>query len=56
MKSLKGTTTAMATPFDKTGAVDYGKLRELVEEQIAGGVEGLCAVGTTGESPTLDHE
>ncbi len=56
MKSLKGTTTAMVTPFDKTGAVDYGKLRELVEEQIAGGVEGLCAVGTTGESPTLDHE
>lgn len=46
----------MITPFDRTGAVDYGKLRAVVEEQVAGGVEGICAVGTTGESPTLTHE
>ena len=53
---LRGTITAMITPFDSTGAVDYGKLREVVDEQVAGGVEGICAVGTTGESPTLTHE
>ena len=56
MKALRGTVTAMTTPFDKTGAVDYGRLRAVVEEQVAGGVEGICAVGTTGESPTLTHE
>ena len=53
---LQGTITALVTPFDKTGAVDYGKLRSLVEEQVAGGVEGVCSVGTSGESPTLSHE
>ena len=56
MKTLRGTITAMVTPFDKRGDVDYGKLEELVEEQASCGVEGLCAVGTTGESPTLSHE
>lgn len=56
MKALRGTITAMITPFDKTGAVDYGALRAIVDEQVAGGVEGICAVGTTGESPTLDHD
>ena len=53
---LKGTITAMITPFDKTGAVDFGALGAIVEEQVAGGVEGICAVGTTGESPTLSHD
>ena len=46
----------MVTPFAKDGSVDYGKLKELVEAQVAGGVEGICPVGTTGESPTLDHD
>ena len=46
----------MVTPFNANGAVDYGKLRELVEEQIAGGVDGLVPVGTSGESPTLSME
>ena len=53
---LQGTITALVTPFDKAGAVDYGKLRALVDEQVAGGVEGICSVGTSGESPTLSHE
>lgn len=52
---LNGTITALVTPFAKDGSVDYGKLKALVEEQFAGGVEGICSVGTTGESPTLDH-
>ena len=53
---LKGTITAMVTPFARDGAVDYGRLRDIVEAQVAGGVEGICAVGTSGESPTLSHE
>ena len=36
--------------------MDYGRLKALVEEQVAGGVEGICSVGTSGESPTLSHE
>ena len=53
---LSGTITALVTPFDKSGSVDYGRLKALVEEQVAGGVEGICSVGTSGESPTLSHE
>lgn len=53
---LSGTITAMITPFDTKGEVDYGKLKAIVEEQVVAGVEGICAVGTTGESPTLSHE
>jgi len=53
---ISGTITAMATPFCKDGSVDYGALKAIVEEQVAGGVEGICAVGTSGESPTLDHD
>jgi len=36
--------------------VDYKRLDELVEFQIKGGTDGIVAVGTTGESPTLSHE
>ena len=53
---LSGTITALVTPFAADGQVDYGRLRELVERQVAGGVEGICSVGTSGESPTLSHE
>ncbi|MBO6067207.1 MAG: 4-hydroxy-tetrahydrodipicolinate synthase [Kiritimatiellae bacterium] len=54
--TLSGTITAMVTPFGKAGEVDYGRLEAIVEEQVAAGIEGICAVGTTGESPTLSHE
>ena len=53
---ISGTITAMVTPFAADGSVDYGRLRAIVEEQVAAGVEGICAVGTSGESPTLSHE
>ena len=53
---ISGTITALVTPFSRDGAVDYGRLEALVEAQVAGGVEGICAVGTSGESPTLSHE
>mgnify|MGYP003601610363 CR=1 FL=1 len=53
---FQGAYTALITPFGRDGAVDYGRLRELVEFQIAGGIDGIVPVGTTGESPTLDAE
>ena len=53
---IEGTITAMVTPFDKDGAVDYGALKAFVDWQCENGVEGICAVGTSGESPTLSHE
>ncbi len=50
---FSGVYTALVTPFTTTGEVDYDKLAELVEFNIAGGVAGIVPVGTTGESPTL---
>ena len=52
---FKGVYTAMVTPFNEDGTVDYGRLRTFLEEQVAAGVAGVVPVGTTGESPTLDH-
>ena len=46
----------MVTPFAKDGSVDYGALKALVERQTEAGIEGICSVGTSGESPTLSHE
>jgi 4-hydroxy-tetrahydrodipicolinate synthase len=51
-----GTHTALVTPFTKDGRVDEPRLRQLVEQQIAAGIDGLVPCGTTGESPTLSHE
>ena len=51
---FQGAYTAIVTPFNRGGSVDYGKLRELIGLQIAGGIDGIVPVGTTGESPTLD--
>ncbi len=50
-----GVYTAIVTPF-RDGKVDEKALEELVERQIQGGVDGIVAVGTTGESPTLSFE
>ena len=55
-QSLKGVYTAIVTPFNRAGAVDYAALRRLIERQIRAGVDGVVPVGTTGESPTLDYD
>jgi len=52
---FKGCYTALVTPF-KDHEVDREGLEKLVEFQISGGVSGILAVGTTGESPTLIWE
>ena len=53
--NLQGTITAMVTPFRKDGSVDYARLSDFVDWQCESGIDGLCPVGTTGESPTLDY-
>jgi 4-hydroxy-tetrahydrodipicolinate synthase len=55
VKRFTGAITALVTPF-KEGRVAFDELRDLVEAQIAAGIDGLVPVGTTGESPTLDHD
>lgn len=50
---FEGVYTAIVTPFNRDGSVDYGRLKALVERQAAAGVDGIVPVGTTGESPTL---
>ena len=49
---FRGTYTALVTPF-RDGEIDVSALEALVEGQIADGVSGVVAVGTTGDSPTL---
>lgn len=51
---FKGTYTALVTPF-RHGQIDEEAFERLVDMQINGGVTGIVPVGTTGESPTLDH-
>ena len=46
----------MITPFYENGEVNYDKLEELLEEQIAGGTDAIISCGTTGESSTMSHE
>ena len=50
-----GSYTALATPFEN-GEVDYDGLAKLADFQIANGITGILAVGTTGESPVLNWE
>jgi len=54
MAQFSGCYTALVTPMTKLREVDYEGLRSLVEFQTREGVNGILAVGTTGESPTLD--
>ena len=50
---FKGCYTALVTPMCEDGSVDYAGLERLIEFQIANNIQGVLAVGTTGESPTL---
>jgi 4-hydroxy-tetrahydrodipicolinate synthase len=48
--------TAIVTPFDKDGAVDYDRFRALARHVIESGADGLVVAATTGESPTLTDD
>ena len=53
---FRGTATAIITPFKKDGSIDEAALRRFVDFQIAGGVEALVPLGTTGEYSTLSQK
>jgi 4-hydroxy-tetrahydrodipicolinate synthase len=52
---FRGTFTALVTPF-RDGGIDVSAFEQLIETQIAAGITGIVAIGTTGESPTLSHQ
>ncbi|MBL4883061.1 MAG: 4-hydroxy-tetrahydrodipicolinate synthase [Planctomycetaceae bacterium] len=52
---FRGVTVALVTPF-KEDQVDETALRQLVDEMVEVGIQGVAPCGTTGESPTLSHE
>lgn len=56
MAIFEGAGVALVTPFQDNGEIDYNRLEELVEEQIAGGTDAIVACGTTGEASTVTHE
>ena len=53
---FKGVATALITPFDKSGKIDYGKFAELIEFQIESEINALVTCGTTGESSTFTDD
>ncbi|MER8546147.1 4-hydroxy-tetrahydrodipicolinate synthase [Mesorhizobium sp. M0018] len=53
---LRGSLTALVTPFEKSGRFDEKAFRAFITWQIAEGTTGVVPVGTTGESPTLSHD
>lgn len=56
MAIFKGSGVAIVTPMYENGEVNYEKLGEILEEQIAGSTDAVIICGTTGEASTLTHE
>ena len=56
MKEIGRLITAMVTPFDEQGQVDYGQAKRLAKALLDSGSDGVLLSGTTGESPTLSTE
>ena len=54
MFNLKGSISALVTPMDSDGEINWECLKELIEWHISCNTSGLVIVGTTGESATLD--
>lgn len=55
-ENFAGLSVAIITPFQENGEIDFDRLQEQVEFQIAAGTTAVVPTGTTGESPTLTHE
>lgn len=53
---ITGSLVAIVSPMHEDGSLDYDAYRKLIEWHIAEGTNGIVAVGTTGESPTVDHD
>ncbi len=54
--TLRGTGVALITPFQSNTSIDYTALEKVIDFVIAGGVEYVVTLGTTGETPTLSKE
>jgi 4-hydroxy-tetrahydrodipicolinate synthase len=55
-KMFSGSITALVTPMDRNGEIDYDALQILVDRQLQAGTQALVVNGTTGEAPTLSKE
>ena len=55
-ETLRGTGVALITPFQSNTSIDYTALEKVIDFVIAGGVEYVVTLGTTGETPTLSKE
>ena len=53
---IKGSLVAIVSPMRDDGSLDFDAYRRLIDWHIAEGTNGIVAVGTTGESPTVDHD
>ncbi|MEY3476343.1 MAG: hypothetical protein RLY65_743 [Pseudomonadota bacterium] len=53
---IKGSIVAIVTPMHEDGSIDWDSYRQLIDWHIESGTDAIVAVGTTGESPTVDHE
>lgn len=56
MNTARGSLVAIVTPMSDDGALDLDALRRLIDWHIAEGTDGICIVGTTGESPTVSYD
>ncbi len=56
MAIFTGAASAIITPFKDNGDVNYEKFKEILDEQIAKGIDAIVVCGTTGEAATLSHE
>lgn len=55
MNKFTGVGVALITPFNHDGSIDYEALSNLIEQQIAGGIDFIVVLGTTAENPTLSQ-
>ena len=53
---FRGNAPALVTPFSDDNSIDEGAFKQLINDQIAGGVSALVVLGTTGENPTISHD
>ena len=56
LNTARGSLVAIVTPMSEDGALDLDALRRLIDWHIAEGTDGICIVGTTGESPTVTFD
>ncbi|MBQ1394755.1 MAG: dihydrodipicolinate synthase family protein [Lachnospiraceae bacterium] len=56
MPIFTGAGTAMATPMNADGSINFDALEKMTDDQIAGSIDALIVCGTSGEAPTLEDD